>query len=275
MLRRAQLFVPANDQRKIRKSTSLGADSVILDLEDAVPQGEKSRARDLLEGLVRELDWGKSEVCVRINKTGLGYSKEDLALVRKLEKVATLVLPKAEKIPIDVQKTGKNLIPLIETPLGLIRIEDLMKRRGVKGVSFGAADFANSLGGRTEAYSQNIFVKTRIVVTASAYGVDAIDCVYFDLQDSDGFRKEALQSKDLGYVGKQVVHPSQLMIAKELFTPSREEIESARKLVEIYEMSAKQKVGAIRMNDKLIDAVHYRRAKSVLEVADGKLENSR
>ncbi|MDG6906666.1 MAG: CoA ester lyase, partial [Nitrososphaerota archaeon] len=261
-------FVPANDEKKIRKSVTLGADSVIFDLEDAVPVQEKSNARKLLETLLQEIDLGKAEVCVRINKFGSEYSPEDIAFVLRQPKVNSIVLPKAENMPEVILRCGKSIIPLVETPLGLLQIEDIVRSDSVDAVSYGPADLANFLGGKPESYAQNQYVKTKIVVAASAYGVDAIDCVFFDLKDSESFRREAMQSRNLGYAGKQVVHPSQLLISNEVFSPSSEEIESARKLIEIYEKFAKNKVGALRVDEKLVDAVHYRRAKSILETAD-------
>ncbi len=128
-----------------------------------------------------ELDWGNREVCVRINKVGSGYSEEDLDFVKRESKVTSIILPKADEIPRDIRKkTGKFLLPLIETAKGVLRVEDIVRCEGVEAVSYGPADLAYSVGGRTEAYSQNLYVKTRIVVAASAYGVNAIDSVFFD-----------------------------------------------------------------------------------------------
>lgn len=266
LMRRSQLFVPGNDEKKIRKSVSLKADSIILDLEDAVPMPEKKNARNLLDVLLRELEWEKSEICVRINKIGTRYSKGDISFVSRQRKVTSIVLPKAEGIPSELRRSGKLLIPLIETPAGLIKVESMVRSAGVSAVSFGPADFADSVGGKTEAYSRNLYLKTKIVTAAAASGIDPIDCVFFDLQNLEGFKKEAMQSRDLGFVGKQVVHPSQVGIANEVYSPSRGEIDSARRLVAAYEKGAKEGVGAIRFDEKLVDAVHYRRAKALLEM---------
>ena len=108
-------------------------------------------------------------------------------------------------------------------------------------------------------------MKTKIAVTASAYGLDAIDGVYFDLTNLEGFRQEALISRGLGFEGKQVVHPSQIEVANEVYSPWKEEILDAEKVVEEYEKSAGKGSGAFRMEGMMIDAVHYRAAKSLLE----------
>lgn len=270
MLRRSQLFVPANDEKKIRKSSTLGADSIIFDLEDAVPETEKTRARGVLCSLLSKIDWGNSEICIRINKVGSRYSEGDLNLVSHSKEISSIVLPKAEKIPRSLTEScGKSLIPIIETAKGLLLLEGLVRSEGVAAVSYGPADFALSVGGRTEAYSRNTYVKTKIAVTASAYGVESIDGVYFDLSNLEGFRSEAQESKKLGFAGKQLVHPSQIPIANQVYSPSEMDVKEARRIVEAYEKSARKTVGVLRLDEKLVDAVHYRRAKQLLETTDG------
>jgi len=263
--RRSQLYVPANDEKKIRKSASLPADSIVLDLEDAVPDEGKAEARSRLASRIRDLDWGTRELCVRINKLGKDYSKEDVAAARSLPKINALVLPKAEKVTETVQ-VGLPLIALIETAFGFVHLEEIVSSRNVSAIAFGPQDFANSVGGSLSAYQNNVALKTSLAITARAYGVDPLDGVYFALNDLKGFRAEALDSRALGFVGKQVVHPSQIEVANEVYSPSLEEIEEAKKIVELYESSAKRSnVGALRVNDKLVDAVHYRKAKALLD----------
>ena len=167
MLRRSQLFVPGNDEKKIRKSATLGADSIIFDLEDAVPETEKAKARVFLSSMLDLLDWGDCELCVRINKVGSGYSEDDLSFASRQAKLDTIVLPKVEDIPLDLAKSsGKSLLPLIETAKGLLSLEKTVRFDGVTAVGYGPADFALSVGGRTKAYSRNLFVKTQIVIAA-------------------------------------------------------------------------------------------------------------
>jgi citrate lyase subunit beta/citryl-CoA lyase len=266
LLRRSQLFVPANEEKKIRKSVSLEADSIIFDLEDSVPDGAKGGARDLLSNLLNELDWGARELCVRINKTGEGYSKEDLDAVSKMEKINSIVLPKIEFESSRVfERTGKKIIALIETSRGLVRLGDIAESKGLVAISFGPQDYANSVHGDVSFYSSNLYVRTAIVAVARANDLDPIDGVYFDLANVQGFRAEAMSARELGYSGKQVVHPSQISVANEVFSPSEEELSEARRIVEIYENASKESTGALRVDDRLIDAVHYRRAKDLLE----------
>lgn len=273
MLRRSQLFVPAHDERKVRKSVGLGADSIVFDFEDSVPDDQKTFARECLCKLTSELDWDNSELCVRINKVGSGYSREDIAAVRSIEKIRTLVLPKAEKIWENLNDLeGFSLIPLAETALGVLGIEKIANTSGVVAISLGAQDLANSVGGDSQEYGSNTYVKTKLAIACAAFEVEAIDCVYFDLNNAAGFRKAAEAARALGFKGKQVVHPSQIQIANQVFSPSEAELLEARRIVGAYEASASERVGAIRLDGKLVDAVHYRRAKSLLN-SQKKIEN--
>ncbi|MCL4519551.1 MAG: CoA ester lyase [Thaumarchaeota archaeon] len=270
-VRRSQLFVPGNDERKMIKSfEELDCDSIVLDLEDAVPEDSKSAARSTVMRFLTETTkkTGGKEICVRINPLGSPFSKEDALSMKGIERIDALVVPKAEdkeKLSELHDLTGKNLILLIETARGLVEMPNVVQAKGVIAVAFGAADFANSLGGNVRSYLRNSYVKTKIAVVARAFGVDPIDNVYFDLSDIEGFRKEAIESRDLGYTGKQVIHPSQIALANEIFSPSNEQISRAKEIIDAYEKAMREGTGAIRFKNELVDAVHYRQAKELVE----------
>ncbi len=268
MPRRSMLFVPGNDERKIRKSCDLNSDSVILDLEDSVPAGEKEKARELLGSLLKELSWGGREVCVRINPIHTREGVEDLAYVARWDNVSCIMIPKAENdLGFIYRATGKNIFPLVETSRGFLRIEDIARSEGVVAITWGPADLALSVGGSPDAYENNQFIRALVAIVASSYGVDAIDKVYFNIEDLEGFRRDALEAKRLGYVGKTLIHPKQIDIANEIFTPSRQEIEWALKVVEVFEEVSKSGRGAARLGSEMIDVVHYRIAKKILSRA--------
>ncbi len=268
MRRRSQLYVPGNNPRMIEKAASLDADSLIFDLEDAVPPEQKLETRGAIGSRLSGPDWGPREVCVRVNGLHTPEGPGDMEAIAGVEAVRTLVIPKAEEdLASWSRRTGRGLIPIIETARGLARIEDVVRSEGVVAVTYGAGDFAVSVGGTIAAYARNPYVKTRIAVTAAAYGVDAIDQVHFDLKDVEGFRVEALESKALGYVGKQVVHPQQVTLANALFSPDPEELAWAEEVARAYESAARTGKGAVRVRDQLVDAVHYRWAQKVLERA--------
>ncbi len=266
MLRRSQLFVPGNEEKKIRKSISLDADSIIFDLEDSVPEGAKSAARDTLQDLLKQLEWGpKKELCLRINKKGNGYSQEDLDAVTRMEKVDSVVLPKIEDDAGKVYDyTGKNLICLVETARGLVNLPKIAASKGAAALSFGPQDYANSVRGNVASYSSNAGILGMIVAAARSNDLDPIDGVYFELANLEGFKQAAKTARGLGCSGKQLVHPSQIPIANQIFSPSHEEINEAARIVELYEKAEKMNTGALRVDDRLIDAVHYRRAKDLV-----------
>jgi citrate lyase subunit beta/citryl-CoA lyase len=266
MLRRSMLFVPGNDERKIRKSAELDADSYIFDLEDSVPPDDKERARELLSKLLQELDWRGKEICVRINPIHTANGILDLVYISRWDKVSCIMIPKAEgDLSFIYRATGRSILPLIETAKGLLRIEDIARSEGITAITWGPADLALSVGGELSAYEGNIYIKSLVAITASTYGIDAIDKVYFKIEDLEGFRRDAIEAKKLGYVGKTVIHPSQIEIANEIFIPSKEEIEWARKVIELFDEAVKKGKGAARMGDQMIDAVHYRIARRILE----------
>ncbi|MDV3293393.1 MAG: CoA ester lyase [Nitrososphaerales archaeon] len=266
MLRRSQLYVPGNNEKMISKAALLEADSVILDLEDAVPAREKEDARRLVARLSRELEWGSRELCLRVNPSGSPEFKKDLAVARAAKRIDTLVIPKAEGdcSPLKA-RTGKPLIPIIETATGFMNLRSIAGSKGIAAITYGAADYAASVGGSVSAYLDNDVLKTTIVAAAAAARVDALDNVFFNLDDPDGFRRQAVAARSLGYVGKQVVHPSQIGPANDIFSPTDEEVEWAKKVLLEFRTASGKKRGAIRLEGALVDAVHSRLAKGILE----------
>jgi citrate lyase subunit beta/citryl-CoA lyase len=273
-LRRSQLFVPGNDERKIQRALFLeDCDSVILDLEDAVPPSEKSTARQTIKKALSSYprEGGTREICVRLNPIDSQFFDEDIFELKEgALQVGAVVVPKCDvkaAKEVRLQFPDKRVIPLIETAQGFLELEDVVRCEGVSAVSYGAADFANSVGGSLASYLENDYVKTKIVIAAKAYGVDPIDNVFFNLSDPEAFRRDALKSKNLGFVGKQVIHPSQVEIANEVFSPSVEEVQGARKIIEAYESASEgeRKKGALLLDGRLVDAVHYRNAKWILD----------
>jgi citrate lyase subunit beta/citryl-CoA lyase len=270
VVRRSLLFTPGNVERKIRKIAELTVkpDTVILDLEDAVPPGEKGRARAMLENLLPQIEFGGVEVCVRVNSLRTRDGLEDLIALSRWDKVACVMIPKVES-PTEVlivrDVTGRGVIPLVETSKGFLRLEDIARAEGVVGVTWGISDLSFSMGSSIDALEVNEFVKTMIPLVASAYGVEAYDTAYLKIDDIDGFKRSCERAKSLGYTGKLLIHPSQIEIANSVFSPSEKEVEWARKVVSAFEDAMKRGLGAIRVDDQLVDLVHYKKAKAILE----------
>lgn len=268
--------MPANDRRKVLKSVTIPCDSVVLDLEDAVPSDQKESARREMADYLNSLDWGRREVCVRVNPLSSPWAAAELEVARRLERIDAIVVPKAEgSISAVWSETGKALIPMVETARGLSSIESVVSSNGVVAVAYGAADFALSVGGSVAEYSQNVFVKSKIAVHAAAAGIDAIDNVFFDLKDAAGFRREAEQSRALGFSGKQVIHPSQVEAANEVFSPTQAEVQWAERVYMAYASAQRRGKGAVRLDDRLVDAVHVRLARRILEWRDSARDSGR
>ncbi len=259
------MFVPGIDERKIRKSITIEADTIILDLEDSVPLGFKEEARNTVKRALSDLNWGKREICIRINPLSTIDSYKDVSMIERLE-VDCIVVPKAEATLEELHRaTGMNLIAMIETPRGFMRLEDIVSSEGVTGVTWGPADLALHMGGFEGSLDDNDYLRVTIAIAAATYDVDPIDKVYFNIRDLDGFRRDALKAKMLGYIGKMVIHPSQVSIANDVFSPSEDEIAWARRVVKAYEEAMERGLGAISLEGKLIDSVHYKMAKRLLE----------
>ena len=258
--------MPGNNEKMIVKSTTLPADSIILDLEDSVPFDSKEGARDLICRMLASLDWGTRELCVRINGLSTPFGKQDIEALGKVQTLDCFVVPKSEA---DLSwlhsETGKGLIPLIETAKGLSSIMGIASSNGAVALSYGAGDLAASLGGAFTAYLDNPYVMTQIVVAARSCGIDPIDDVFFDVQNIKEFQRQAENAKSLGFVGKQVVHPTQVEVANKVFSTSEAELLKAKRIVEAYEESKSKGKGAFKLNGELVDEVHYRAAKAALK----------
>ncbi|MEM0116975.1 MAG: CoA ester lyase [Conexivisphaerales archaeon] len=270
MKRRSLLFVPGNNKRMIIKSLSeeIHADCVILDLEDAVPPYEKELAREIISGVLNGvLTRPKNkQIYVRINQITSEYFDNDIKFLKKQDKVDCVVLPKAEgDISVIQKETGMTVIPIIESALGIIRIQEVARSDGVVALTYGTADFALSMGGSFKYYDKDPFLPMSVVTIAKAYGLDPIDKVCFEISNLSSLRNEATNAKAMGFSGKLVIHPTQVDPVNEIFTPSKKEIEWAEKVVKVYEQMMNRGRGAINLDGTLIDMVHYKLAKKILD----------
>jgi citrate lyase subunit beta/citryl-CoA lyase len=270
--------VPANNERMLKKALSpdIDSDFVIFDLEDSVPLDQKVQARALIQKVLTQSKKGflgnRKQILLRINQLDSPLSKLDIDTFSKVEEISGFVVPKAEPQAIRglFRKSDKHFIPIIESASGLFRIEEIASSKGVDAVTYGAADMALSMKGSVEAFQNNEYVRTTIAVAARSYGLDPIDQVYFDLNNFEGFRNDALRAKHLGYSGKLLIHPTQIALTNEIFSSwSAKDKEWAKRVIEAYEDSVRKgmKKGALRLNGQLIDAVHYKLAKNILGIA--------
>jgi citrate lyase beta subunit len=278
--RRAILYTPASDWHKLERLSSFNVDSICVDLEDGVAFNRKDEARKNAVKALESLDFGESERLVRINSVESGLALEDLSAIIPAQPDG-LVIPKIESaeqvewvsnsLKEQESRSGNQpgsteLLLLVETALGIINLREIASSDArLSALIFGAEDFRSDIGAHRNHSGWEIFYARSLIVTFSAaFNLQAIDMVFVDLSDFENLRKESRVGADLGYVGKQIIHPNQIQIVQEAFTPSNEEIEYSRKIVNAYIEHQKKGSGAFVVNGKMVDLPTLRAAQRVL-----------
>lgn len=283
-LRRTMLYIPGNNPGLMRDVHIYGSDSIMFDLEDSVSLSEKDSARFLVYNALTTIDYGDRETVVRVNPVDTPYGRDDFeAIVRARPDV--IRLPKtetagdvieAEKLIEEIEdKTGVEngtikLMAAIETALGVINAFSIAtSSRRLVGIALGAEDLVTDL--KTKRYEDGtelLFARSQILFAARAAGIDAIDTVYSDVNNEEGFRKEVELIKKLGFDGKSVINPRQIEPVHEIFTPTQKEIDHSLRVIQAIEEAYDKKSGVISLNGKMIDKPIADRAKRILELAE-------
>jgi citrate lyase beta subunit len=291
-LRRSIISVPANREKMVNKAFSLDADVIMLDLEDSVPIDEKDGARKRAVATFREQDWtGKVRSC-RINAMDTPFAYRDIIdIVEEAgEYIDTIVVPKvndpAEIKAIDYLLTQIELRmglqrqiglePSIETATGMLRAGEIaFSSPRVESLVFGVADYSASVtmlskgvsghGEKEDFYPGHRFhfPLSRMVMAAKAAGLAAIDAPYGDYKDAEGLRRSCLMSAALGYDGKWVIHPEQIAIVNDVYSPSEEDFQRSVRILEAYEQARAAGVGSLALDGKMVDAASVRVAKVI------------
>jgi citrate lyase beta subunit len=294
-LQRSTLAVPGSSPAMFEKALGSEADVVFLDLEDAVAPADKEPARRNVIQALLELDWraqGKT-ISVRINGIDTHYMYRDVVDVVEQagHRLDTVLVPKVG-VPADVylvdalltQIEAAKAIPhrlgievLIETALGMANVEAIAAVRGrLEVMHFGVADYAASnrartvsIGGLNPDYpgDQWHFGLSRMTVACRAYGLRPIDGPFGDFKDPDGYRAAARRGAALGIEGKWAIHPSQIALANEVFTPPEAEVTRAHRILDALEAAARDRKGAAQLDGKMIDAASARMAENVVRMA--------
>jgi citrate lyase subunit beta/citryl-CoA lyase len=255
---RSLLFLPASNPRAIEKARELGADMIVLDLEDAVKAEDKAQARAAAVAAVRE-GFGGRPVAIRVNAMGSPHFEEDVARVRQ-SNVDFIVLAKAdasEQVAEASRLAGKPVLAMAETPKGIIEAAAIA--RVSRGLIAGTNDLSAELAIPPGAGRRGLaYALQRIVLSARAAGVAAFDGVYNKLEDAEGLAEECREGRDYGFDGKSLIHPSQIEAANRIFSPSQEELEAAVRLVEA------ASGGAERFEGRMIEDLHVAQAQAVI-----------
>ena len=258
---RSLLFLPASNERAIEKARTLEADLVVLDLEDAVPAGEKAGARSAAVAAT-QMGFGDRPVAIRINPAGSADYGEDVVCVRKCA-ADYVVLAKAEtakQVADAAWLTARPILAMIETPRGVIDAAAIAP--GTRGLIAGTNDLCAELGiSGSEGRAGLVYALQRIVLAARAAGVAAFDGVHNGLEEDEELIAQCRQGRAFGFDGKSVIHPSQIAAANRLFGPSPEEVEAARRLIDA------ATDGAERFEGRMIEGMHVTQAHQVLAKA--------
>jgi len=292
-LRRCQLSVPGSNEKMMAKAAGMAVDFVFLDLEDAVAPSEKRPARRKIVDALNGLDWGRTTRCVRINDLTTEYAYEDIIEVvegagRNLD---VIMLPKAMSAS-DVQFVDK-LLSMMEKKLGLthrigidVLIEEVEAMMNVEAIAastprlecliFGMGDYSASQGvsirdiGGSGGYPGDIwhYQRQRLTIAARANRLDAVDGPFADFRSPDAFREEARRAMILGMVGKWAIHPSQVELAQEVFSPGAADVARARDMIRAYDEALAQGLGAVQYEGKMIDIASVRIVRNLVQRAD-------
>jgi len=282
--RRSMLYIPGNNPAMIQQGGVYGADSILLDLEDAVALNQKDAARTLVRNMIKVVDFYDAEVCVRVNHLSTPFGLADLEEIVPLQPSA-IRYPKTES-PEEVAELLK-IIERIEDRHGLphnrmtlhAMIETAMGVQNVFNIAsmFTRVD-AITIGGQDLTADMNIvytpdgvgidFARKRIVMAAKASHIDVIDTVFPDVNDEEGLRRETEYAKKIGFTGKAVINPRQIDIIHDVFTPTEEEIRKAYHIVKEFKMNTAAGIGVFAIDGKMVDAPVVSRAEYILKLAN-------
>lgn len=280
ILFRNLLYVPAYQEKFIEKSLAVKPDAYIYDLEDSVPLPFKEKARSILKSYINDGRL-KGNIFVRINSLEQNMLREDMEAVA-YPGVMGFLLPKVDRAEdlaafdeeLTLMEENRNLpagyfkvIPLIETTAAVMNVNQIAKSSGrVIALCFGAEDFVNDLLGTKDEDSEVLqFPRAAVVIAAKAAGILAIDTPYMAVHDEKGFLEEEMRVSRLGFDGVQLLSPRQIELANICFTPSEEEVQKSRKIIEAWETAAKDGTGVSMLDGKMIGPPMRKRAEKILK----------
>jgi citrate lyase beta subunit len=266
---RSFLFVPASDERKLRKALATAADVVVADLEDAVSFAQKDAAREAVRRVLPD-EPSDALVAIRVNGADTAFFAADVELVQEL-RPDVLVLPKASPAAVDaLGGDGPPVVAIVETADGLREAYEVASQPRVQALIVGTIDLGVELRLEQRADGLEIlFARSKAVLDSAAARVRApIDRVWTDVRDGDGLEADARFARSLGFRGKACVHPDQIEIVNGVFTPSDEELTRARRVVEAYELAVGEGEGVTAIEGEMIDLPVVERARQVLALAE-------
>jgi citrate lyase subunit beta/citryl-CoA lyase len=291
--RRVQLSTPGSSEKMMEKAAASKADHVFLDLEDAVAPSQKREARKKIVAALNGLDWGRKVRCVRINDLGTEYAFEDIIEVVEGagKNLDTIMMTKvtdasdilfADKLLGQLEKKLKlerriGLEALIEEVEGMQNIDEIASASSrLECLVFGMGDFSAAMGMEIQSVGADVgypgdmwhYARFRLVVACRAAGIDPVDGPYADFRNADGYREEARRARLMGMVGKWAIHPSQIDIALDVYSPKKEDVDRARYLEKAYGEAEARGLGAINIDGVMVDVASIRILRNIIKKAD-------
>ncbi|MBO6189698.1 MAG: citrate (pro-3S)-lyase subunit beta [Alloprevotella sp.] len=276
------MFVPGNNPGMMQDAYIYGADSIMLDLEDSVTMAEKDAARLLVYNALRSIDYGQTEMVVRINPLSTPYGRKDVEAVVKAG-VHVVRMPKTEtadevreleaeilRVEEEIGAVGRTkIMAAIESALGIVNAYAIATASPrMMGIALGAEDYcANLKTQRTPDGDELRLARETIVVAARAAGIDALDTVYSNLNDMETFRREVEYIKTLGFDGKSIINPRQIEIVNDVFRPKEKDITKARAILAAIREAEERGSGVVSLNGKMVDRPVVLRAQRTMELA--------
>ena len=279
--RRSVLYMPGSNARALEKAKTIAADALILDLEDAVAPDAKAQARDQVCAAVKAGGYGPRELVIRINALDTLWGKDDLAAAVAAAPDAIL-LPKPGSgadivAAADVLKTAPQntrLWAMIETPLAILNVQDIAAASRLSGTRLacfvmGTNDLVKDTRADLSANRRPALYWLSATVTAArAYGLDVLDGVYNNFKDADGFQRECVHGRALGFDGKTLIHPDQVAVANEVFAPPETEVAFARKIIAAFDQPEHKGKGVITVEGRMVELLHAVMARRTVAIAE-------
>ena len=274
-LRRTMLFMPGNNPSMLQDAAILGADSIILDLEDAVSLTEKDSARILVREAIKTIDYSQVEVVVRVNPLDTQFGALDVDMIARV-KPDTLLVPKADEEEIKLvakmldaieQEEGYlaesiKIMALVETAIGLENVYNIIKAsKRVVGVLLGGEDLTSDLGiKRTKEGEEIFYARNRVATACRALKVDSLDTPFTDTNDYEGLERDTAKAKSLGLTGKTAINPRQIDVIHSVFAPTDAELKHALRILAAMKEAEKEGKGVFSLDGKMVDAPVINRA---------------
>ena len=269
---RSVLYMPGINQKAMDKALNLDCDAVILDLEDAVEVSKKEDSRQLVIRQIENNDYGPRVVVVRVNDLGTKWGEQDVAAVANLP-IQAILVPKVSEIRdisrmVDLLNRLGSELPIwimVETPLAIININELASQPRVTALVMGTSDLVVDLCAEHLEERQNIsYALQRSIIAARAFGKKVLDGVHLDFRDLDSLRNVCRLGKSMGFDGKTLIHPDQIPVANDAFSPNEAELDKAKRVIDAWRSAQTRGSGVVEVDGTLVESLHVEEAKRLI-----------